>query len=169
MLEKLKQNSKHIVIVIILLAASFMVGRYTTPTKTKTVVEEKVVEKEVVKFVEVQAKTEKKDVETVVIEIISPDGTIRKETKIVDKTVLEEQKKIDLNKQTDQTRISKREETTESSSSEWMVSLMVSAKENNISEQNFGVHVQRRIIGPFYLGVYGEQNKGVGLSIGGTF
>jgi hypothetical protein len=169
MFKKLRQNSKYIVIIIILLAASFMAGRSTTPTKTKTVIEEKVAEKEVVKFVEVQAKTEKKDVETVVIETISPDGTVRKETKIVDKTVFEEQKKIDLDKQAEQTRISKREEITKRSSFEWMVSLMVSAKENNISEQNFGVHVQRRVIGPFYLGVYGEQNKGVGLSIGGAF
>lgn len=164
-----KDNIKYLAIGAILLVSSFMAGRYTTPTKTVVKVEEKIVEKEVVKYVEVQAKSEKKDVETVVIETILPDGTIKRETKIVDKTITDEKKKIDLDKQKEQTKISKREEITENSKSDWMVSVMVSAKENDLSRQNFGVHIQRRIIGPFYLGVYGEENKGLGLSIGGTF
>lgn len=160
---------KKISIAVALLAAAFLVGRYTVPVKTVTKIEEKVVEKEVVKTVESSKKDERKNKEVIIIETRLPDGTIKKETRIIDKgTVV-----VDMSK--DNTRITtvetekKSETSTEAQSQKWNIAVLAGKKDSVTSETLYGGHVQYKVIGPFSVGVMGLSNKTGAVSVGFSF
>lgn len=165
----MNENMKKIGVLVILLAAAFLVGRHTVPVKTVTKIEEKIVEKEVVKTVESSKKDEKRNKEVIIIETRLPDGTVKKETRIVDRGTIV----IDSTK--DSTRITsveterKSETSTKANSQKWNVALLAAKKDTINSEILYGGHVQYKVAGPFSVGVMGLSNKTGAISVGVTY
>lgn len=114
---------------ILLMAAAYGVGRYVQPAKIETH------EVEVIKEVEVV----KKDVVTVIKEIVRPDGTKETVTTITDKT-----------KET-----SKKDSKSESSTvivyakPQWRVQSSSSLETN----PKFGLGLERRVLGSVFMGI----------------
>lgn len=171
MLQKMKESRTKILIGLALLIGGFMIGRYSTPTKTVTKIEEKIVTKEVVKWKVKKVKDESKNLEKIIVETKMPDGTIRKETRIVDKGVVRVDTTKDGSKSTETSKVTKIEKTETNQNNDWHVSALAMPKNGDYTnkELSYGLHVERRIIGPFYLGVFGVTDSGAGLSIGGSF
>jgi len=152
----------------VIILASFMVGRYTVPTKTITKTEIQVV----TKTVEVDKTATQVDKDVIVTETDKPDGTKVKETQYVDRVNTET---TDIkNSQTKSD--SKSETITTNEKYNWNVAALagVNSEQSLFDKQiGYGAIVQRRIIGPFYLGVWGEgfgtPVKSGGISIGGSF
>lgn len=159
-----------------LIAIGFAFGRYATPEKVVTKVEERVVEKVVEKVKEQTTKTEDKNLVTIIEETILPDGTIKRTTKIVDKSQLSsEEKRFES---TETARASERtsETTITSKSKDWNVALMagVNTDDDLFKKQiGYGLVVQRRILGPVYIGGYGNgfgsSSQSFGITLGGSF
>ena len=160
----------------VIILASFMVGRYTVPTKTITKTEIQVV----TKTVEVQKDTktvdQKKNQDTIITETTKPDGTKIKETHFVDRTdTLTTDVKTDQ-KNTASSSDSKTSTVTTNEKGNWNLAALagVNSQDEVWKKQiGYGAVVQRRIIGPFYLGAYangfGSSSQSYGLSVGGSF
>lgn len=132
-----------LIIAGVLVAATAALTRYYFPrieTQTVDVV------KEVVKT----------DIRTITKIVEHPDGT--KET-VIDHT----DKSVENKDQ-------KHSETV-MSKSQWLVTGTVQQDLNNglNLQPIYGVHVQRRILGPFYLGAMGSTDKRAGVSLGMEF
>lgn len=151
------------------LAAAFAVGRYTVPTKTVTKIEEKIVEKEVIKWKEKEVKNEDKDVETVIVETTYPDGTVKKETRIIDKGKIKVTFEAEGSSESEKSKVTSILKSEVKENANWNVSLLAGSENLKYNEFIYGVHVQKTVLGPFSVGAFGLTNKTVGLSIGGTF
>lgn len=138
--------------VLLLCGACFGAGRYLTPDKVVHEIEEKIVEvtKEVVKEI---GKTQ-----THIIETDYPDGRHVKETFILDeKTVVIEKDKFN--------EIIKHEkEVIENSKPQWAIG---GSTGFNIDErkQDYGIQVERRILGNIWGGAYGKTDKDIGVML----
>jgi hypothetical protein len=152
----------------IVVLASFMVGRYTVPTKTVTKTEVKTVTNtEENKKVDTQ-----QDKDVIVTETDKPDGTKVIVTDHVDRVNTES---VDV-KNTQTATDSKSSTVTTNDKYNWNVAALagVNSADSLFNKQiGYGAIVQRKIIGPFYLGVWGEgfgtSNKAGGVSLGGSF
>ena len=158
---------------IVLLVLAFVAGRYGTPERVVTKTETQIVEKEVVKTVEKKVRDQKNDKVTLITETVSPDGTKKREVKIVDKSEITNYSDKNTEKQSETSVTQKTETTRESKSLGWNVSALGSmshSKDDLLGNSvSFGVHVQRRVLGPFSVGVFGLTNQTYGLSVGGSF
>lgn len=134
----------YVLLALLLLVIGYSLGRYFTPQKvvTKTVIETKTV------------TVVQRDTQTTVTE--KPDGT--KTTVIVDKS-------IDTTHQ-DQT-IDKTK-TVENNKPDWHVGLQLAPK-NPQYEYFYGVQVERRILGPVFVGAFGDTDRTLGLVVGLEF
>lgn len=165
-------DKKLVIGTIAIAAVGFLVGRYTTSVKTVIKVETQIVEKEVIKVVEKKVQEEKRDTVTTEDEIVHPDGTVERRKKIVDRTKVDSMtdKNSDTSSEKSVTQLS---ESSFGRSQDWNLSLL--ATKSYIDEDmlgarvNLGFHVQRRILGPFSVGVFGITNRTYGLSVGGSF
>ncbi len=159
--------------IVLALALGVVAGRYTLPEKIVTKTETVVVEKEVIKTKEVVTKDTNKDREMIVTEVISPDGT-RKITKhyINRDTIREDATRTNTTTNTSNTS-SRTEITVDNGKADWNVSVLATTSHTDSDllkgSMSYGVHVQRRIIGPFQLGAFGITNKTYGLSLGASF
>lgn len=139
-------------IVLLLCGASFGAGRYLTPDKVIHEVEEKIVEvtKEVIKQV---GKTQ-----THIIETTWPDGKYVKETFILDeKTVVIEKDKFNEI-------IKKEREVIENSKPQWAVGGSTGLNLDT-KRQDYGVQVERRILGNIWGGAYAKTDKDIGVAL----
>lgn len=139
----MKITRTQVIITVLLIAGTAALTRYFFPrieTQTVDVI------KEVVRT----------DIRTITKIIEKPDGT--KET-IIDHT----DKSVE-NKDQKHTE-------TKYAKADWNISASAGQDITNIQklELVYGVHVQRRILGPFYLGGMADTSKRVGLSIGMEF
>lgn len=138
-------NTKYVIILMIVVAAaSAGLTRYYFPQvefkNTETV-------KEVVR----------NDVRTIVKEVTRPDGSKEVVTEIVDKSTKKETS-------TSETLIVKKPQ--------WMFDIGARANLDNVSNRDtfvYDLQVQRRILGPFFLGGKVATDKSVGISIGMEF
>lgn len=129
---------KQLIIAIVLsLGVGVAVGRYLTPPDVQI--------KEVVKEVVVT----KKDEQTHTVKVTLPDGTVKEETTKTTKEV-----------STD-SRTEKKEEVVITSKPQWVVG----ASYQFTSGQAYGAQVDRRIIGPVFVGVFANTNKDVGVAL----
>lgn len=156
-----------ILIVIATLLVGVGVGRYSLPAKIVTEVETKIAEKEVIKWKEKRVTEKQNDKSVVIIETRLPDGTVRIEKHILDKGTV----KIDSNKagesSKDSTTDTKSSTTVEYSKRAWHLAALVSPSLTGpVPSLSYGLLVERRILGPFYLGAFGLTNKTVGFSLG---
>lgn len=167
--EKFTVYRPYVISSVVMLLVGLVTGRYLAPEKVQVKIQEKIVTKTVVKWKTKYVKSQKNDKETIIVETKYPDGTIKREKRIIDRGTLQ----VDLTKEgskSDQTTVSKDLEYAKTSARDWHVSLLATNTypENNVLSDNisYGIHAERRIIGPFYVGVYGTTNKNYGLSLG---
>ncbi len=156
----------------VILIAGLAIGRFTLPSKVVTKTEVKVETKEVVKWKTKYVKQENKDKETITIETRYPDGRIVKEKRVLDKGVVVVDKTSDGAKEVEKKEERSTETTTTYAKNDWHLSALVSSSNNGEAfsdKVSYGLMLERRIIGPFYLGVFGLSNKTVGAGLGVSF
>jgi hypothetical protein len=124
---------------LIVLALAVAFTKYFYPT-----IKTKIEEKEVVKT----------DIRTVIKEITKPDGTIEKTTEIVDKSKETSKKEF---------------EQTVSEKPNWLVLAGAHASLKSLSEPVYSLQVNRRILGPMFVGASVRTDKELGLHIGLEF
>ena len=93
------------------------------------------------------------DIRTVIKEVVRPDGTKETITETTDKSTKKETTKS---------------ETVIAQKNQWMFDIGARKTFSN-SEIYYDLQIQRRIVGPFFLGVKGSTDKSVGVSIGMEF
>lgn len=139
-------------------ALGFGFGKYSAPTKVvevekiKTVTVEKVVEK----------KAEKKNVKTVVVQ--APDGTTT--------TTTTDTSTVDTNTNTDTNTVAtdEKKKTTTYSRPNWRLAALGGFDPNgNIGKPIYGGSIERRILGPIFVGAFGMSNKSFGVSLSFEF
>jgi hypothetical protein len=170
---KLKEKKNLILGALVLFIVGGLIGRYLAPEKIQIKVQEKEVIKEVIKYKESKKSTENKDKQVIIIETRLPDGTITKETRILDKGVVVVDVKKDLEDRKESSKETKTE-ITKDSPKDWNIAALATPShlEDSIFATGslaYGLHVQRRIIGPFQLGAFGITNKTYGFSIGASW
>lgn len=130
-----------ILIGLLLLVIGIAVGRYTLPTKvvTKTVIDTHTV------------TVVQHDVQTV--EVDKPDGT---------KTVVTTDKSVDTTKsKTDESQT----KVTENYKPQWKAAVQFSSS-SNLPDYLYGVTLEKRILGPIFIGGFGNANRQFGVSLG---
>lgn len=158
--------------VILTGGVSFAAGRSSAPEKVVTKVETKVEIKEVVKWKTKTVKSENKNKQTIIIETKLPDGTFKKETHILDKGTVVLDKSKDLEKDITTAESSKKEQTKELELSNWKLSGIAYLEPNlEVSKTgiSWGLLVERRVVGPIYVGLFGITNGSLGASLGVSF
>jgi hypothetical protein len=161
--------------VIIALAIGVGFGRLLAPSKVQIVEKEKIVEVEKKIYVKDETKKENKDKKkrTVIIRITKPDGTIEERTEIVEEDnsiiAIDTKEKSEEKKKTEKEKL--KEKIVKNKKPDWMISALASSNMKDIKslQPDYGISVQRRILGPVYLGAFGITNKQVGLSVGFQF
>lgn len=90
------------------------------------------------------------DIRTIVKEVVRPDGTKEIITETTDKTVKKEESK---------------NETIIAAKPQWMFDI---GARTNLSDRDiyYDLQVQRRVLGPFFLGAKLSTDKSIGVSIG---
>lgn len=161
-----------VIIVAIIFIAGMATGYFLMPSKIQVKVEEKVVEKEVIKEVAREKRSVKNNKIKVIVETKWPDGTITKETKIVDRGTIE----LDHSRHKDVIAHKEKEKTTEEKiireKADWNISILGGHNLSNALQFNsltYGGHVQRRILGPIHVGGFGLTNQTLGVSLGVSF
>lgn len=134
-------NRNTVIALILVAAASAGITRYYFPQ-----VEFKNTEtvKEVIK----------NDIRTIVRTIERPDGTKETVEEIVDKSTKKE---------------TSTSETIIASKNQWMFDISARKELTNGNALAYELQVQRRIVGPFFVGVKGGTDKSLGVSIGMEF
>lgn len=170
---ELTQDVKYVIIAVVIFIAGLACGRFTTPSKVVTKTETVTVEKEVVKTKEKNVTDTNKNRELVVTETVKPDGT-----KIIEKHYIN---RDEIHSTSDKVNVATTESKTDTKSStvttneknDWNLSALVTSSHTDSDmfheSLSYGVHIQRRIIGPFSIGAFGITNKTYGLSIGASF
>ena len=142
------------------------VGRYTTPTKVITKTEIKEVIKEVEKKTEDSAKKTQKNKVYIKVETILPDGTRRIETKIVDNGTITIDTSTNTETERETEKESKTEKTVERASPVVIYGLGSVNMSNFASGPDYGVGVQKQLIGPFYMGGQFQKSGTFGVTLG---
>ena len=142
-------NKRNIVIGLVLLAVSFGVGYFATPTKVKTEV------KEVVKIVKEEQKTKIVYRE----KIVYPDGT----------TVEKEQEREDTNtREASESSRTASSETTKDTGLTLSALAIVDTKDIT-GQREYGVHVSKRVLGALSVNAMATTDKKIGVGIGWSF
>jgi hypothetical protein len=158
-------TKKSVIVVTLLLAVSFALGRYTVPAKT--VVEEKLVyveKKEKTKEVETEKK---KNVVTVKVEETKPDGTKTVTTRTEEKT--DTTKFTNTKESTHKQLTQESSKTTDSRDRVTISALLGISIPTAIDVPIYGASVSKPIVGPIALGVWGLSSGTVGVSVGLQF
>jgi hypothetical protein len=136
-------------------------GRYSLPAKVVVKTEVKTVEK----VVQDTTKNEKKNTTTVVTETKKPDGTDITTTEIVDKDQIISNTDTTTNTSTDSTS----SKTTTYDTGSLSVAGLAGVQFGGGNAVTYGLHVQKKLLGPVNIGVFGFTDKLFGASIGLRF
>lgn len=145
-----------VIIVVVAMAASFALGRYTVPEK-KTEEKRTVVEKRKKK-----RKDTRKKVEIIKKEVIKPDGTKTVDT-VINKTTDTTTKTEEKGRKEDTSKV-----VTIRGDSKATISIL-NGIDINSWNYVYGASLTKPVLGPFTLGVFGMSNGTAGASIGLTF
>lgn len=129
-----------IILLILVAAASAGITRYYFPQVE-------------VKNTETVKEVVRNDIKTVIKEVVRPDGTKETITETTDKSTKKETSKSELI-------VAKK--------TQWMFDIGARKTFSN-SEIYYDLHVQRRILGPFFLGAKLSTDKSAGVSVGMEF
>lgn len=146
-MSKLKQYRNVAIVGLLLLVVGYGTGRYLQPAKIQIKKEEVIKEVEVIK----------KDIRIVEREITRPDGTKEKERITEDKSQESTKKEKDTKEST----------LIANKKPDWRVNGLAAL--NNDRNIVYGLHVERRILGPISVGAFGLTDTTVGLSVGIEF
>jgi hypothetical protein len=142
---------------------------YLAPTKTVT--EIKVETKTVVQWKEKESTKVNKDLVTVIVETKYPDGTIKTETRIVDKGTIA----VDLSKEGNKTdtSVATSKTSTTRGGPQWRLSALATPSANDRNSlggnMSYGVGIEKSILGPISAGVFGISNRVYGVSVSLSF
>lgn len=147
-------------VVLILVLVAYAFGRYMQPHKVEY--QKEVVE--VIKEVKVKDKqiAKKNDRQTKTVITKYPDGKIVKEVYEVNKDVIFLDKKESSKKETETTE--KEIKIVDPSKPNWKIQAITTF---DISE--YGVGVERRILGPIFIGIYGKNTNEYGATLSVEF
>jgi len=138
---------------ILIALAAFAFGRYSAPERIKEVEKIKVVE------VEKKQQNEKKDVVTVITK--KPDGT--SVTTVTDKTV------VDTKTDTDTVATSEKTREVTYRRPQWKLTGMAGFDTDTSDFTSvkpiYGAAVERRLLGPIFVGAWGLSNRTFGVSV----
>lgn len=134
--------------IVIVLTIGYAFGRYVQPAKVETRTVTVNHEVEVVKH----------DVVTVTKEVTTPDGTKTVTTTVTDKTKEETHKDSSNETKT----------VTDYSKPQWKANAFVSPS-NATTGHVYGVSFERRLIGPVFVGIYGNVDRSFGGTVGLEF
>lgn len=159
-------TKKNIGLGLALIVGSGLVGYYLTPTKTVTKIEIKEVIKEVEKKTTESEKKKNNDKIVIIVETILPDGTRRKETKIVDKgtITIDTTTNSDTTKDTDKE--TKSEKTVERTSPVVIYGIGSVNMTNFAAGPDYGLGVQKQLLGPFWFGGQFQKSGTAGVTFG---
>lgn len=165
-----------LILVALVLAATFAGGRFSAPTKVR--VETKTVEVKTAITEQTatasQAREDDEDHETDVTETVKPDGTRVVETRMIAKTrTREEAQESHESVRIDQVarEQDKVKEVTRSRAA-LQVDLLAGAQvslSSGLGPMVYGVHVSRELFGPVTVGLFGMSNGTAGVSVGLRF
>ncbi len=174
----LKAHWRPVVVCIALLVA-VGAGRFLVPTKTAIMTVQKTVYKD--RIVTQTVQSEAKTVEHVVYRdhttVVYKDGTVehrdivKTENATGDKTVTKSSKAVE---QTQEAFKSATKEVT-NAKPQWRVNLLAGVETFNLKAPQLlgpvalGVQVERRLIGPVWIGAFGLSSGSAGLSVGVEF
>ena len=137
-------NLKYVLVALVLIAVGYAAGEHYAPEKIKEVVVEKEVEK----------KNDNVSTHTVITE--KPDGSKVTTTDTVDKSVT-----LVTDNKTDTTVVTNKK-------TDWHVALG-EKYDYSVTGHYYTVSIERRVLGPIFLGVQGSTEKSVGVTIGLEF
>jgi hypothetical protein len=161
MITYLNENKYKIAIGLILLLSAYAFGRYAQPASVITKVETH----ETIKYVEKKTTTKQNNKDIVIIETRLPDGTITKETHIVDKgTVI-----IDKSKESSDQKDSSSETVVSYNKPQWKAAALLGIADYSLDNRVYGIEIERRVLGPIFIGAWGLNNKTIGVSAGLEF
>jgi hypothetical protein len=157
-------------IVVTVFAGGVAAGKFSGPAKVvekeHIVYQDKIVEK-VVKVVDTKRKENRVYLKTVTI---SPDGTQKIETKIVNKDQIDTVDKSNTHKDENSTTTTDKEKTTTYARQSTIISLgMKSNLSTPLGTPVYGLFVNERIFGPLYMGTFLFTDKSFGLNAGIAF
>jgi lipopolysaccharide export LptBFGC system permease protein LptF len=157
-----------IIITVLVVAGAFAAGRYSLPAKIiekeHVVYKEKIVEKKVL----VKDQNTKKNIVTIRLVTIKPDGTRTIETKTYDKSEIEITQNSTTDIKNDITKVADKEKTTIFNKDSLLISALMKTNFTNPSP-SYGIMINKRIFGPFYLGAFGYTDASLGMSLGISF
>jgi hypothetical protein len=159
-------NTKTVSLYSAIVLASAATGYYLTPTKTVIKTEIKEVIKEVEKKTEDSAKKTQKNKVYIKVETILPDGTRRIETKIVDNGTIT----IDTSASSETTKESEKNEKTEKTVERTSPTVIYGLGSVNLTNVvggiDYGIGVQKQILGPFWTGLQFQKSGTFGVTLG---
>lgn len=154
-------NTNTIKVASVTFLLGLSIGYFALPAKVVTKTETKTVEK----LVEDQNKTTKNNKVVVVTETTAPDGTKTKRTEVTDKSVTTADTKTSDDVSSD----SKSEKTVTYAKNELSISALVGIQIGDGFTPSYGLSVQKRVLGPIYVGAFGFTNRLAGVSLGLSF
>lgn len=138
-------NTKAILLAsFVLLAVGFLGGRYLAPPKEITKVE--VEEREVIR----------KDIQTVIKEVVRPDGTKETTTTTTDNSTEKKDRKFEsvVQKQAEK---------------QWLISAGATRASLTDQQTTYQLMLQRRVLGPAFAGLSVSTDKQLGLILSAEF
>ena len=148
--NSIPKQLKLILMVILVAAAAFFIGKYSNTQKTKIKTQ----------FITQTVVVNHHDIRTVVHTVKEPNGTVVTNTTTQDNsTVTGNGIKVAKSKET---------ESGSTTSGKWKISALagVDFKGGNLA---YGAELDRKILGPIYVGAWGLSNSSFGVSIGFQF
>lgn len=131
------------------LVLGIAIGRFTVPSRIVTKIE---VQEKIVTVIE---KVKSENVVTVYREVVKPDGTKVIKSRTFDKSVTQEKANVVAAKSVAETK------TIERAAPDWLL--------RGVFSGAYGVGLDRRILGPLYLGGQALSDGSVSISIGLLF
>lgn len=164
-----KNRNIKIAIVLVFGVVCFALGRWLSPEKVK-IQREVVVKEDTTKIEQLKTDLERlKKKKTTTVEVIRPDGTREIKTVVKEDESVRKQKSKDTTTTIVKETSEKESKEITNSSSVLTLSALVGTDITSLSSSSklqFGAHVQRTIIGPFTLGVFGLSSGTAGFSLG---
>ena len=170
MSEKVKTYGIKVLVVLGIFATGAAFGKFAGPSKVEY--KDKIVyqDKIVTQTDEDKTKDLNKNVVTTKTETDKPDGTKVIQTVTQDKSTLISSDKTDTKSTNTVNSTEEKSEVKIYSKNDWMLSVIATKDLSNLAAPfSFGGLIQRRILGPIYLGVLGTSNKEVGVGVGLSF
>lgn len=167
-----RQWAAGITALVVLLGLSFSAGRFTAPVKTDVREVEKVVWKDRVVEKVVTKRAKAVDRVVYVDRVVLPSGEVREKTST--RTLTDARELVDSGKTSESAGKAESSSSSTTVRPDWRVGALAGASLREplvpiAGPLVIGAHVERRIIGPFTVGVWGLTSGAFGVSATGEF